>query len=170
MLAQSQASVPPAPAWISRKALHGSASWLNMRRNSRSSMVLTNDLVSVSIVAKPSSSPSALLISKSSVLSASSCVRRVSVTTTPSSNFFSRPSSWAFFGSSQTLGSSREALTVLKRSDLASKSKIPPKFDGTNCEVGQSGANEVDAFCFHGALLYVTGKTRDFLTRAASVT
>ena len=73
------------------------------------------------------------------------------VTTTPSSIFFSRPSSWAFLGSSQTLGSSSEALTVLKRSDLASKSKIPPKFDGTNCEVGQSGANEVGAFCFHGA-------------------
>ena len=37
MLAQSQASVPPAPAWMSRKQLRGSAGLLNMRRNSRSS-------------------------------------------------------------------------------------------------------------------------------------
>jgi hypothetical protein len=29
-------------------------------------------------------------------------------------------------GSFQTVGSSSEALTVLRRSDLASKSKIPP--------------------------------------------
>ena len=32
--AQSQASVPPAPAWMSRKQLLGSAGLLNMRRNS----------------------------------------------------------------------------------------------------------------------------------------
>jgi hypothetical protein len=103
-----------------------------------------------------------LLISKSSVLSASSCVRRVRVTTTPSSNFFSRPSSWAFFGSSQTLGSSREALTVLNRSDLALKSKIPPKFSSAKGEVGQSGADKVDAFCFHGASSLHNGENPRF--------
>jgi hypothetical protein len=39
MLAQSQASVPPAPAWMSMKQLLGSAGLLNMRRNSSSSTV-----------------------------------------------------------------------------------------------------------------------------------
>jgi hypothetical protein len=53
-------------------------------------------------------------------------VSRSSVSTTPSSDFFSLPSSWAFFGSFQTEGSSSDALTVLRRSNLASKSKIPP--------------------------------------------
>jgi hypothetical protein len=42
------------------------------------------------------------------------------VTTTPSSAFFSLPNSWAFLGSFQTEGSSKDALTVLSRSDLAS--------------------------------------------------
>jgi hypothetical protein len=40
--------------------------------------------------------------------------------TTPSSAFFSLPSSWARLGSFQTVGSSSEALTVLSRSALAS--------------------------------------------------
>jgi hypothetical protein len=40
MLAQSQASVPPAPAWMSMKQLLGSAGLLNMRRNSRSATSL----------------------------------------------------------------------------------------------------------------------------------
>jgi hypothetical protein len=59
------------------------------------------------------------------------------------------PSSWAFFGSFQTVGSSSDALTVLRRSDLASKSKIPPEFLGPGAQVREGGADEVDAFCFH---------------------
>ena len=66
------------------------------------------------------------LMSYNSRLSASSRVRCVSVTTTPSSAFFSLPSSCARLGSFQTVGSSSQALTVLSLSDLASKSKIPP--------------------------------------------
>jgi hypothetical protein len=46
MLAQSQASVPPAPAWMSMKQLLGSAGLLNMRRNSSSSTVATSLAVS----------------------------------------------------------------------------------------------------------------------------
>jgi hypothetical protein len=42
------------------------------------------------------------------------------VTTTLSSDFFSLPSSWAFLGSFQTVGSSSDALTVLRRSAFAS--------------------------------------------------
>jgi hypothetical protein len=40
------------------------------------------------------------------------------VSTTVSSDFFSRPSSWAFFGSLQTAGSSSAALTSLRRFDF----------------------------------------------------
>ena len=88
------------------------------------------------MVARPASSPSSLLISNNSRLSESSRVRLESVTTMPSSCFFSRPSSWAFLGSFQTCGSSSDALTVLRRSDLASKSKIPPEGCGAGGEVG----------------------------------
>jgi hypothetical protein len=69
--------------------------------------------------------------------------------TTASSCFFSRPSSWAFLGSFQTAGSSSDALTVLRRSDLASKSKIPPEVGGTGLQIGERGADQVDAFCVH---------------------
>src|SRR4051812_21573379 len=75
----------------------------------------------------------------------------------PSSCFFSRPSSWAFFGSFHTAGSSREALTVLRRSDLVSKSKIPPEGLRAGGEIGQLRADQVRAFCVHGSY---PGKSR----------
>jgi hypothetical protein len=57
-------------------------------------------------------------------------------------------------GSFQTVGSSSAALTVLRRSDLASKSKIPPEILGAGLQVLQGGADEVDAFCVHfGSIL-----------------
>ncbi|CKR72369.1 Uncharacterised protein [Mycobacterium tuberculosis] len=120
MLAQSQASVPPAPAWMSMKALSGSAGLLNIRRNSSCLMSASSAAASSAMDCRPSMSPSSFDISKSSVLSDSPLVRRSSVTTTSSSDFFSLPSSWAFFGSFQTFGSSSDALTVLSRSALAS--------------------------------------------------
>src|SRR5687767_11919925 len=75
------------------------------------------------------------------------------LSTTESSCFFSRPSSWAFLGSFQTAGSSSAALTVLRRSDLASKSKIPPEVHRPGLQVLQGGSDEVDAFCVHGPVL-----------------
>jgi len=42
------------------------------------------------------------------------------VSTTASSDFFSRPRAWAFFGSFQTVGSSSAALTSLRRRDFSS--------------------------------------------------
>jgi hypothetical protein len=53
-------------------------------------------------------------------------------------------------GSFQTFGSSSEAVTVLRRSALASKSKIPPEIDCPSGQVDQGVADRVDAFCFHG--------------------
>src|SRR5213592_2831450 len=70
MLAQSQASVPPAPAWMSRKQLLGSAGLLNMRRNSRSLTMASSLAASASIARNPSKSASAFDMSYSSVLSA----------------------------------------------------------------------------------------------------
>jgi hypothetical protein len=64
------ASVPPAPAWMSTKQLPGSAGLLNMRRNSSCSTVSRSASASSSMARMPASSPSALLISNSSVLSA----------------------------------------------------------------------------------------------------
>jgi hypothetical protein len=52
-------------------------------------------------------------------------------------------------GSFQTLGSSSEALTVLRRSDLALKSKIPPEGLRAGGEIGELPADLIDAFCVH---------------------
>jgi hypothetical protein len=40
-------------------------------------------------------------------------------------------------------------LTVLSRSDLASKSKIPPKIKCSCLQIVKQVTNVVDAFCFH---------------------
>ena len=120
MLAQSQASVPPAPAWMSMKQLPGSAGLLNMRRNSSCSTVSRSLCASASIAASVAKSPSALERSYSSVLSPMPVVSEPMVSTTVSSDFFSRPSSCARLGSSQTLGFSSAALTSFSRSALRS--------------------------------------------------
>jgi hypothetical protein len=73
----------------------------------------------------------------------------VSPPTTASSCFFSLPSSWARFGSSQTLGSSRARATDLRRACFASKSKIPPQLGLAAREVGETVGDGVDAFGFH---------------------
>ena len=154
MLAQSQASVPPAPACMSRNALSGSAGLLNMRRNSSFSTSAKIRCVSSSMVRSPDSSLSDLLMSNNSVLSSISWPNRPIVSTISSSDFFSLPSSCAFLGSFQTLGSSNDALTVLSRSDLASKSKIPPKIKCSRLQVVEQVTNVVSAFCFHVNIQY----------------
>jgi hypothetical protein len=40
-------------------------------------------------------------------------------------------------------------MTVLRRSDFASKSKIPPKGVRAFGKIGELAADQVDAFCFH---------------------
>jgi hypothetical protein len=61
--AQSQASVPPAPAWMSMKQLPASSGLENMRRNSSSAMLDSSFAASASMSARLSSSPSAFDIS-----------------------------------------------------------------------------------------------------------
>jgi hypothetical protein len=63
MLAQSQASVPPAPAWMSMKALSGSAGLLNIRRNSSCLMSCSSEAASSAMACRPSMSPSSFDIS-----------------------------------------------------------------------------------------------------------
>jgi hypothetical protein len=77
----------------------------------------------------------------------------VSEKTMASSDFFSLPRSWAFFGSFQTAGSSSSPFTCSSFSDFWSKSKIPPKFGFARGQIGEQGGEGVDAFGFHGFLL-----------------
>jgi len=113
MEAQSWASVPPAPAWISRKQGFGSWGLLNMRRNSRAATLASMASLSAATAATVSKSPSSRAISNSSLPSARPWATSCRVTTTPSRAFFSRPRSWARLASSQTSGlsSSRETST-----------------------------------------------------------
>jgi disulfide bond formation protein DsbB len=70
--------------------------------------------------------------------------------TTASSAFFSLPSSWARFASSQTFGSSSSRAIVSRRVRFASKSKIPPQLGGSTGEVRERIDDYVDPFGVHG--------------------
>ena len=59
------------------------------------------------------------------------------------------PSSCARFWSSQTLGSSRSPATAFSRSALASKSKIPPQVGSALLQTSQEIGEKVDSFGFH---------------------
>src|SRR5438552_2530832 len=102
--AQSWASVPPLPAWISMKQGLGSIGLWNIRRNSMSSTVRSSTSTSLATATSVASSPSVRASSNSSPLSFRRASRSVSVPTTPSSCFLSLPSSCARFGSIQTPG------------------------------------------------------------------
>ncbi|KGD25731.1 peptide chain release factor 2 [Burkholderia pseudomallei] len=82
----------------------------------RASSFAASDSVATSV----SSSPSSCASSNRSCASRRSLSSAVSVVTTLSSDFFSRPSAWAFFESFQTFGSSSCLLTSARRSDLTS--------------------------------------------------
>src|SRR6185503_20972591 len=127
--AQSCASVPPAPAWMSRKALCESISPRNMRLNSSLRTSASSLPASRSISRTMPSSASASASSSSSEaletppvalsMSARSVLRRAR----------SLPSSCAFSGFCQTLGSSSSRLTSSSRSFFWSYSKKPPQGD-----------------------------------------
>jgi hypothetical protein len=105
---------------MSMKQFSGSASLLNMRRNSSCSTAWRSPSANCSMCCSASKSPSAFDSSYSSLLSASSLLRWSMVPTTVSSDFFSRPSSWARLGSFQTAGFSSAALTSFSRRALRS--------------------------------------------------
>jgi hypothetical protein len=88
MPAQSWASVPPAPDWISMKQALPSIGLLNMRRNSSSPTRPSRAAVSASTACMVSSSSSVEASSKRSSQSARPWSISASVTTTPSRVFF----------------------------------------------------------------------------------
>ena len=128
----------------------GSIGLWNIRRNSMSPAIRSSSATSPSSALRVASSLSARASSKSSELSLSRRSRSPSVDTTPSSCFFSRPSSCARLGSSQTFGSSSPLTTVFSRSDLASKSKIPPQIGSALLQTCKEVGELIDAFGFHG--------------------
>src|SRR5882672_8205247 len=127
--AQSWASVPPAPAWISTKALCESISPGNIRANSSFWMVASSGPRSFSTAASVPASPSSSASSASAAASLRPPVRRSSVSTVCSSRARSRPNSCALSGFVQIAGSSSSRRTSSSRSFLLSYSKVPPESD-----------------------------------------
>src|SRR5712691_6171817 len=147
--AQSCASVPPEPDWISMKQLLGSSGLENMRRNSSSATVFPACATSVSIAASVASSFSERASWNSSRASRSWPSRPERTRTVFSSCFFSRPSSWARLGSDQTSGFSSSRATSARRACLPSKSKIPPQLLRPRVQAGERRGDLIDAFGFH---------------------
>src|SRR5712692_1666236 len=147
--AQSCASVPPEPDWMSMKQLLGSSGSENMRRNSRSATVFPACATSVSIAASVASSFSERASWNSSRASRSWPSRPASTRTMFSSCFFSRPSSWARLGSDQMSGFSSSLATAARRACLPSKSKIPPQLLRPRIQAGERRGDLIDAFGFH---------------------
>src|SRR5688572_12196651 len=147
--AQSCASVPPAPAWMSMKQLFGSSGLENMRRNSSVPTSFSSFCTSIKILERVASSFSARASSNSSLVSAMPPSTRFSVSTTASRDFFSLPISCARCWLAQSLGSSSSLFRTARRCCLASKSKIPPQLGRLRLQPGERRGNLIDAFCFH---------------------
>src|SRR5687768_15806022 len=125
--AQSCASVPPAPAWMSRNALCESIWPGNMRLNSSCLTSRSSVARSRSTDCAVDSSFSSTARFNSSPASLRPLVTRSSVPTTCSRRARSRPSSCALSGVFQIAGSSSSRLTSVSRSLLVSYSKKPPQ-------------------------------------------
>src|SRR5258708_8310897 len=151
--AQSCASVPPDPDWMSMKQLFGSRGSENMRRNSRSPTSFSSLATSSAIPERVASSFSARAMSKSPRESRSDEAIAASPVTVVSSDFFSLPRSCARFWSFQTLGSVRSVSTSVRRFSLPSKSKIPPQLCRPLVQVRERRGDLIDAFGFHVASL-----------------
>src|SRR4029079_2854267 len=125
--AQSGASVPPAPAWMSRKALCESISPRNMRLNSSLRTSASSLAASRSISLAMDSSFSLSASSSSSVAEPTAAVALSMSTRSAARRARSLPSSCAFSGFCQTAGSSSSRLTSSRRSFFWSYSKKPPQ-------------------------------------------
>ncbi len=109
--AQSCASVPPDPPWISTYALLGSISPENIRRNSSSCTCWLSLSTSSTINEIVSSSPSAIESWNSSSISSNADVNLSNVSTVSLSLTLSLPKDCARSGSSQILGFSKARFT-----------------------------------------------------------
>src|SRR5215469_6523650 len=142
--AQSCASVPPAPAWMSRKALCTSISPWNMRLSSRCRTSDSRRCASFSMSRAAGSSPSASASSSSSTASEIPLVVRSMWPTSWLSRARSRPSSCARAGLDHTAGSSSSRPTSSRRSCLRSYSKKPPERVDAFTEVLELAAELID--------------------------
>ena len=141
--AQSWASVPPAPDWMSTKQLAWSCSPENMRRNSslptRSAIFSTSPVIDSTIDSSSSISASSRY---SSASDSPSSVPRISDTVL-SRLARSLPSASALSGSFQISGLSSSRFTSSRRSTLLSKSKIPPERRHTLLQLGDAVADRI---------------------------
>jgi hypothetical protein len=155
MLAQSQASVPPAPAWMSTKTVqrvgriveHAAEFQPFDEGGQLGSLALDGEqagLVAV-VLAHLEQFEVVGQLSVSSVM----------VTTTPSSAFFSLPSSWARLGSFQTVPGllARQQRCAGVRLWHRSQ-RYPRKVFSPGAQVRELGADLVDAFCFHDGAVH----------------
>jgi hypothetical protein len=142
--------VPPAPAWISRKALCASISARNMRLNSSFRTPASSCPASRSMSRAVDSSLSLSASSSSCAASLTALLVRSISPSSLTSRARSRPSSWARSGEPQTCGSSSSRLTSSRRSFLRSYSKKPPQGDGAFLEIFERTFELTD---FHGSIL-----------------
>src|SRR6188508_3193453 len=166
--AQSCASVPPAPAWMSRNALCESISPRNMRLNSslRTSTSSLPASRSISRAMPSSSSPSA---SSSSSLALATPPLALSMSTRSAvRRARSLPSSWAFSGFCQTVGSSSSRLTSSSRSFFWSYSKKPPQGAHTLLQVFELTLQLAD-FDGHGARILPERPLHEYRQRVGLV-
>ena len=147
--AQSCASVPPEPDWISMKQLFGSSGLENMRRNSSAATSSPSFSTSAATPKTVASSLSARASWNSSAASERPLLTRPSVATIASSAFFSLPRSCARCGFSHSFGSSSSRFSAARRRVFASKSKIPPQLRRPRLQVGEAGGDLVHSFGFH---------------------
>src|SRR3977135_3376664 len=142
--AQSCASVPPAPAWMSRNALCESISPRNMRFSSRCRTSASRRCASRSMSRAALSSPSARASSRSSAASPMPLVARSISPPSLARRARSRPSSCARAGFDQTAGSSSSRATSSSRSRLRSYSKKPPQRRNTFTQILEVALELID--------------------------
>ena len=147
--AQSCASVPPAPAWISKKQSLPSASPLKRLSIWRRRASFCNAIrLSSASRTRPSSFSSSARASKSTA----SLKRDSKASNLPSDAAKVsrlRIISWALAGSFQRSGSSAFVFRSTRRACETSQSKMPPQQGKTL----SGGINTLNHFCFHGDLL-----------------
>ena len=149
--AQSCASVPPAPAWMSMKQLRG----VHRIVEHPPELEVGDALLDAGDVVGDREQRGVVVVGARQLEQLARCragsvSSAVSVPTTPSSAFFSLPSSCARCGSSQIFGSSSSRLTSASRFAFTSKSKIPPQIGGALPQVGELAGDLVELFGFHG--------------------
>src|SRR5258707_4012879 len=141
MLAQSWLSVPPAPAWTSRKVSKPSASPDSSASSSRRA---TSALSFFNAVSASATTPASFSASPSSImptLSSTSRSIRPSADSESSSEVRSCISRLARWGSFQRLGSSARWFSSARRARALSKSKMPPQQPKGLLDLAHDGHN-----------------------------